>query len=163
MDASAKSLRTTSKALGVNFRTLAGSVDSGKLSPRMRRALGEMVKDGSDTTTAQTNERGEALERRVGTLEEEVGALRETTEAQARQVEELERRLAELEKARGEAKTPDAAVDEREPTVWTPPKRAYGLPDPGGRDAGGAARRGARFRTGGRAGDRVAPTEDWRR
>ena len=118
------------RALGVNFRTLAGSVDSGSLSPRMRRALAEMVKAGG-VTPDRSDERVEELERRMASVEEEAGTLRETVEAQAKHVEELERRLAKLEEAGVEAGTTDSTVEDGDSSVWTPPKRAYGLPDPG--------------------------------
>ena len=118
------------RALGVNFRTLAGSVDSGRLSPRMRRALGEMVKAGV-AAPGQTEERVEALERRVARVEEEVEALRETVEAHAKRLGELEDRLAELGESGTEAGKPGAGVGEEDSSAWTPPKRAYGLPDAG--------------------------------
>jgi len=117
-------------ALGVNFRTLAASVDSGELSPRMRRALAEMVKaDG--VMPDQPDGRIGALERRVASMEEEVGALRETVDTQAKRLGELEGRLAKLEQTEVEAGEPESTVADRESEAWTPPKRAHGLPDPG--------------------------------
>ena len=118
------------RALGVNFRTLAGSVDSGELSPRMRRALAEMVKAGG-VMPDRADGRGEELERRVESAEEEVGALRETVDAQAKRLGELERRLAKLEEAQAEAGEPESTVVDMDSAAWTPPKRAYGLPDAG--------------------------------
>ena len=120
----------TARALGVNFRTLAASVDSGRLSPRMRRALGEMVKAGGGAP-GRADERVGVLERRVVSVEEEAGALRETVEAQAKHLGELEGRLTKLEESRVEAGTTDSVVGDRESAEWTPPKRAYGLPDSG--------------------------------
>ena len=120
------------RALGVNFRTLASSVDSGRLSPRMRRALGEMVNAGV-AAPGQTEERIGALERRVSSVEEQVEVLRETTEAEPGQLEALEGRLAKLEKAQVEAGTTESTetVGDGDSSAWTPPKRAYGLPDAG--------------------------------
>lgn len=118
------------RALGVNFRTLAGSVDSRKLSPRMLRALGEMVKAGG-ATPDESDQRVEALRRRVDAVEKEAGVLRETLEAHVKHMEELERRVAKLEEARAEAREPESIVVDRESAVWTPPNRDYGLPDPG--------------------------------
>ena len=118
------------KTMGVNFRTLAASVDSGRLSPRMRRALGEVVKAGG-ARPGETEERVEELGRRVGAVEEEVGALNETVEAQAKQLEYLERRLEKLEESGSEAAEPETGVGEEDSSAWTPPKRAYGLPDAG--------------------------------
>ena len=118
------------RALGVNFRTLAGSVDSEKLSPRMRRALGEMVKTGV-ARPGRTEEWVEALERRVASVEEEVEGLHETMEVQAKRLGELDGRLAKLEKSQVEAGKPVSTVGEEGSAAWTPPKRAYGLPDAG--------------------------------
>ena len=118
------------KVLGVNFRTLAGSIDSGRLSPRMRRALGDMVKAGG-VAPSQTEERVEALERRVASVEEELEALRETVEAQAKRFGELEDRLAKPEESGAEGEQPESVVGEADSSAWTPPKRAYGLPDSG--------------------------------
>ena len=118
------------RALGVNFRTLAASVDSGRLSPRMRRALGEMLKAGV-ATPGETQDRVGVLERRVVSVEEEAGALREAMEAQEKQLGELEGRLEKLEEARVEAGTTVATVGDRDSSSWTPPMRAYGLPDSG--------------------------------
>ena len=118
------------RALGVNFRTLVGNVDSGKLSPRMRRALGEMVKSGV-AAPGQTEEPVGALERRVVSVEEEVEGLRETVEAQVKRLGELEGRLAEMEESGNKAGEPDSDVGEKDSSEWAPPKRAYGLPDAG--------------------------------
>ena len=118
------------RALGVNFRTLAGSVDSEKLSPRMRRALGEMVKTGV-ARPGRTEEWVEALERRVASVEEEVEGLHETMEVQAKRLGELDGRLAEMEESGVEAGKPESGVDEEDSSEWAPPKRAYGLPDAG--------------------------------
>ena len=52
--------------------------------------------------------------------------------AQARKhLGELEGRLERLEESRVEAGGPESVASERESAVWTPPKRAYGLPDAG--------------------------------
>ena len=118
------------RALGVNFRTLAGSVDSGRLSPRMRRALGEMVKTGI-ARPGRTEEWVEALERRVMSVEEEIETLRESVEAEAKRLGELEGRFAEMGEPRSEAEEPESGVGEKDSSEWTPPKRAYGLPDAG--------------------------------
>ena len=71
------------------------------------------------------------LERRVVSVEEEAGALRETVEAQAKHLGELEGRLERLEVSRAEAGTTDSTVGDGDSSSWTPPKRAYDLPDSG--------------------------------
>ena len=60
--------------LGVNFRTLAGSIESGKLSRRMREVLGEMAEtaDSVDESTGDADDDSEELAQRVEALEEEV-------------------------------------------------------------------------------------------
>jgi len=118
------------RELGVNFRTLAASVDSGRLSPRMRRALGEVVKAGG-AKPSETEERVEALERRVGAVEEEIGALCDSVEAQAKGFGELEDRLAKLEESGAEAGEPETGIGEEGSSAWSPPRRAHGLPDSG--------------------------------
>ena len=96
----------------------------------MRRALGEMAKAGV-AAPGRTEERVEALERRVASVEEEVNGLCETVKAQAKRLGELEARLTKLEESRMGAGEPESSVREEDSSAWTPPKRAYGLPDAG--------------------------------
>ena len=109
------------EALGVNYRTLAGSVDSRKLSRRMREALAEFAKTGIPVRP----------EDRIEAVEEAMSVVREAMESQASRLEELEGRLSQLERYGGGRGTRDDAGQEGEVADWTPPKRAYGLPDAG--------------------------------
>ena len=85
--------------LGVNFRTLAGSIESGKLSRRMREALQEMAEtdEGLDDTAGDPVDDSEELEKRVEVLEEEVRSLRQVVDEQEEGTRELAQRLGKLE------------------------------------------------------------------
>ena len=109
------------EALGVNYRTLAGSVDSGKLSRRMREALVEFAKTG---IPVRPEDRIEAVEQAMSDVREALGS-------QASRLEELEGRLSRLERDSKGRGTRDDAGQDGEVADWTPPKRAYGLPDSG--------------------------------
>ena len=109
------------EVLGVNYRTLAGSVDSGNLSRRMREALAEFAKTGIPVRP----------EDRIEAVEEAVSEVREALKSQASRLEELEGRLSQLERDGGGRGTRDDPGQDGEVTDWTPPKRAYGLPDVG--------------------------------
>ena len=109
------------EALGVNYRTLAGSVDSGKLSRRMREALVEFAKTGIPVRP----------EHRIEAVEEAMTEVREALESQASRVEDLEGRLSQLERDGKGRGTRDEPGQDGEVADWTPPKRAYGLPDVG--------------------------------
>ena len=119
------------RALGVNYRTLAGSVDSGTLSPRMRRALSEMAESGELPTGSTPEERLDALEPVVEELQDGLRGVSEFVAAQAERLDALERRLANVEKSRAEAGTLETAKDESEPGMWAPPGRGSGFPDRG--------------------------------
>ena len=109
------------EALGVNYRTLAGSADSGKLSRRMREALAEFAKTGIPVRP----------EDRIEAVEEAMSEVREALESQASRLEELEGRLSQVERDSKGRETRDDADQDEEVADWTPPKRAYGLPDAG--------------------------------
>ena len=122
------------EALGVNYRTLSGSIRSGRLSSRMRRALEEYV--GTEVVAssprAEVEEQAEALERRVQELEEEVRAHREMVATQAGQLEEFESRLSHWEQEQGQRHDQvKSIIADSSPVEWKPPSRAYGLPDAG--------------------------------
>ena len=100
--------------------------------------------DGDDAAGMDS----ESLERQVAALEAENRGLRELAEGQARQLEELARRVAALEgrKQVRDAEAVDAGDDQGQD--WWTPRRRPGMPDAGGGDPGGAARRGPRLRPG---------------
>ena len=103
------------------FITLAGSVDSRKLSRRMREALAGFAETGVPVRP----------EDRIEAVEEAMSEVREALESQASRLEELEGRLSQVERDRRERDTGDDAGQGRKAADWTPPKRAYGLPDVG--------------------------------
>ena len=109
------------EALGVNYRTLAGSVDSRKLSRRMQEALAEFAKTGVPVRP----------EDRIEAVEKAMSDVREALESQASRFEELEGRLSQLERDGKGGGTKDEPGQDGEVADWTPPKRAYGLPDAG--------------------------------
>ena len=90
--------------LGVNFRTLVASIESGKLSRRMREALEKMAKtdEGFDDAAAD-NDSGELVQR-VDALEEEVGSLRQIVEEQEDGMRKLAQRVEKLEATQHEVK-----------------------------------------------------------
>ena len=92
--------------LGVNFRTLAPSIESGKLSRRMREALEQMAEtdDFSDEFNGGPVDDSEELEKRVEALEEEVRSLRQVVEEQAEGTRELAHRVEKFEAAQREVK-----------------------------------------------------------
>ena len=63
--------------LGASYRTLARSIESGRLSGRMSEALERLVRSGEDSAAARQQERNESLEGRVEALEGRVEALAE--------------------------------------------------------------------------------------
>ena len=92
--------------LGVNFRTLAASIESGKLSRRMREALEQMAEadDFSDEFTGDPVDDSEELGKQVEVLEEEVRDLRTVVKAQEEGLEELAHRVEKFEAAQHEVK-----------------------------------------------------------
>ena len=95
--------------LGVNFRTLAASIESGKLSRRMREALQQMAEtdEALGDPAGDAEDDGGELAQRVDTLEKEVGDLRQTMKGQEERASELTQRLKKLEAAQREVKRAD--------------------------------------------------------
>ena len=98
----------TAKTLGVSYRTVSRTIDSGRLTARMSASLERHLLLGGGSAAAQQRKQVEALERRVAELEEELrgrietveGGSEATREEQAKVVRQLERRLAALESGR---------------------------------------------------------------
>ena len=64
--------------LGVNYKTLARAIESGRLTPRLSDALDRLVLEREDAKAARQERRIEALEQRVESLENELrGGLEE--------------------------------------------------------------------------------------
>ena len=92
--------------LGVNFRTLAASIESGKLTRRMREALEKIAKtdEGFDDAAGDADDDSGELVQRVEALEEDVGSLRKIVEEQEDGMRELAQRVEKLEAAQHEVK-----------------------------------------------------------
>ena len=67
--------REAAQALGVDHRTLVSSLESGKLTRRMRVALGKALLEGGGSPAAEQRERNDALEGRLKEVEGRVEAL----------------------------------------------------------------------------------------
>ncbi len=132
-----KGRRGAARVLGVDHRTVAASIEGGKLSRRVRGALEFALLTGADPETAKHRERIEALEKRMASLEaaakaghaelrraleEGIAGLRED---HSQAIGLIEKRLAALE-TRSEAQvTSKETVDvEDKPAVW-PSGRIY--------------------------------------
>jgi len=133
-----------SRALGVNYRTLANCCDTRQVSRRMRQAL-VAFRDAGGVVSAQpdgvdggndTEERGDMLASRVEELESENAELRDLLAERDRELELLTGRLAMLEEA-GQL-TDDGVVvvvenghDDVGAREWRPPRRGSRMPEAG--------------------------------
>ena len=70
-----KGVKEAAQALGVDHRTLMSSLESGKLTRRMRVALGKALLEGGGSPAAEQRERNDALEGRLKEVEGRVEAL----------------------------------------------------------------------------------------
>ena len=70
-----KGVKEAAQALGVDHRTLVSSLESGKLTRRMRVALGKALLEGGGSPAAEQRERNDALEGRLKEVEGRVEAL----------------------------------------------------------------------------------------
>ena len=98
----ARSRKGAAEALGVDRRTLAASVDSGKLTSQMREAIDRVLLLGDAAVVAREEERFAGLERRLEALEGEVQA-----------VGEMSSRLDGVDRAMGKAAYRISGVEER--------------------------------------------------
>ena len=70
-----KGVKEAAQALDVDHRTLVSSLESGKLTRRMRVALGKALLEGGGSPAAEQRERNDALEGRLKEVEGRVEAL----------------------------------------------------------------------------------------
>ena len=70
-----KGVKEAAQALDVDHRTLMSSLESGKLTRRMRVALGKALLEGGGSPAAEQRERNDALEGRLKEVEGRVEAL----------------------------------------------------------------------------------------
>ena len=107
-----KGVMKATEALGVDYRTLVGSLKDGRLSRRMRHVLEKALLEGGGSPAAEQRERNDALEGRLEEWESRVEALEKDTskglaavrgdvkalrDEQAQAMRQLERRVTALE------------------------------------------------------------------
>ena len=130
-----KGNRGAASVLGIDPRTVASCMKTGRLSWRVREALEQGLQSGAGSAAARQRERNDALEGRSEEMEgklrsgiEEVraavaGEVEALREEHARSMRHVERRLVRLEAGRSESETPSPTGAETEPT-----KRRYVRP-----------------------------------
>ena len=111
-----KGPREAAQALGVDHRTLAASLEGGKLSRRVRSVLEKELLSGGGSPAAEQRERNEELQGRVEEVEGRVEELSKDTHRglaavqgevkalrseHAQEIRQLERRLAQVEAGGG--------------------------------------------------------------
>ena len=107
-----KGVMKATEALGVDYRTLVGSLKDGRLSRRMRHVLEKALLEGGGSPAAEQRERNDALEGRLEEWESKVEALAKDVgkglaavrgdvkalrDEQAQAMRQWERRVAALE------------------------------------------------------------------
>ena len=85
--------------LGVNYKTLARAIESGRLTPRLSDALDRLVLEREDSAAARQEQRIEALEQRVESLAEELRGDIEKLRAAVRGKDEAPREEATVREA----------------------------------------------------------------
>ena len=113
-----KGNRGAASVLGIDPRTVASCMKTGRLSWRVREALEQRLQSGAGSAAARQRERNDALEGRSEEMEgklrsgiEEVraavaGEVEALREEHARSMRHVERRLVRLEAAGNESETP---------------------------------------------------------
>ena len=124
--------------LGVNYKTLAKTVDTGILSRRMSHALERLLLSGGGSAVAKQQERIQALEARSDALEKEVRSAHAAGEVEVKAlreehavtIEEVRQRLTQVdarqrEAATAHAPTTTAASAEKQPVTTGVTRRRY--------------------------------------
>ncbi len=131
-----KGKRGAARALGIDPRTVASCMRTGKLSWRVREALERGLQSGAGSAAARQRERNDALERRLEELEGQlrsgleevrsdiVGDVSALLDEQTGTLERFERRMARLESAKDAKGVPSAAASDEKPAP-APPWREY--------------------------------------
>ena len=120
-----KGPREAAQALGVDHRTLAASLEGGRLSRRVRSVLEKELLSGGGSPAAEQRERNDEMEGRVEEVEGRVEELSKDTHRglaavqgevkalrseHAQEIRQLERRLAQVEAGGGVQGAAEAAV-----------------------------------------------------
>ena len=131
-----KGVKEAAQALGVDHRTLVSSLESGKLTRRMRVALGKALLEGGGSPAAEQRERNDALEGRLKEVEGRVEALGkdmhrglaavqgEVKALRGERAQEM-RRLAQAEAGRGARDAQEAVGAVGKPKGRTSLRREY--------------------------------------
>ena len=131
-----KSNRGAASVLGIDPRTVASCMKTGRLSWRVREALEQGLQSGAGSAAARQRERNDALEGRIEEMEgklrsgiEEVraavaGEVEALREEHAKAMRHVERRLVRLESGRSTQDAPEAAQNGSE----TEPAKRRGAP-----------------------------------
>ena len=131
-----KGVKEAAQALGVDHRTLVSSLESGKLTRRMRVALGKALLEGGGSPAAEQRERNDALEGRLKEVEGRVEALGkdmhrglaavqgEVKALRGERAQEM-RRLAQAEAGRGARGAQEAGCAVGKPKGRTSLRREY--------------------------------------
>lgn len=136
------------ETLGVNYRTLTGCIDAGRLSRRVREAVRKLPEEGVEDEPQPAA----GVEQRVADVEQAIEGLRHAVGEVAGAQAGTQARLARLEAAVGsgqpqqpaaeggeagtaagdgddmERSSQEATVESEPEDRWTPPKRAHGMP-----------------------------------
>ena len=130
-------LRETARILGVDRRTVAASIDGGKLSRRTRGALEVALLAGADSEEAKRRERLAALETKVAEFEQlaRAGQLKNRRaieegltglrEDHSRALQHIEKRLEALEAVLLDLRTLKPTANTKVKPTVTPPARQY--------------------------------------
>ena len=128
--------RGAASVLGIDPRTVASCMKTGRLSWRVREALERGLQSGAGSAAARQRERNDALENRIEEMKgklrsglEDVkaavaGEVKAVREEHARAMRYVERRLVRLEAGGNGSETPSATGPETEPTKrrYVPPR-----------------------------------------
>ena len=117
----ARGVTQAARDLGVNYRTLASALETGRLSRRMRGALGSALLEGGGSPAREQRERNEELAGRLEQVEGQVdemgkemsgglgdlrGEVRELGDQQGQALQRVESRLERVEGGDGAAGSP---------------------------------------------------------
>ena len=96
----AKGVTQAARDLGVNYRTLAAALETGRLSRRMRGALGSALLEGGGSPAREQRERNDAL---AGRLEQVEGQVSEMGKEMTGGLADLQGEVRELGDQQGQA------------------------------------------------------------